>query len=325
MDTIKLEIVPFAVAGKDAWDRVVKESKNGNFLHLRDYMDYHSGRFDEQSVIIFKQGKAIAAFPCNRVGDQIVSHGGLTYGGLLYGNSINAVEVLDIFCNLISYFRKFDIKSILYKSIPHVFHKYPAEEDLYALFRLRAQHFRRDISSVVQLDNRIKFSDLRKRTIRKAVKLGVEIREGDFIEDYYTLLSQVVAKFGAAPVHSAQELQLLKSRFPDNIRMFGAFNGEQLLAGTIIYDFGHIVHAQYLANSDEGKDMGALDSILGHLIENTFSTRRYFSLGISTEQDGHYLNEGLIFQKEGFGARGVIHDFYKLDITKKELIPNSLR
>ena len=45
-----------------------------------------------------------------------------------------------------------------------------------------------------------------------------------------------------------------------------------------------------------------------------YADRRYFSFGISTEQAGQYLNEGLIAQKEGFGARTVVHDFYEWNL-----------
>ena len=43
-------------------------------------------------------------------------------------------------------------------------------------------------------------------------------------------------------------------------------------------------------------------------------TEAIFDFGISTEQGGRYLNEGLIFQKEGFGARTVVYDTYELNI-----------
>jgi len=299
---------------RTTWDDVVNKSKNGNFLHLRDYMDYHADRFDEQSVLVFKQGKPIAVFPCNRNGSDIVSHGGLTYAGLIYGNNVHAAAVLEIFRELTAFYKAANAQKIVYKAIPHLFHKYPAEEDLYALQRLGARLMRRDISSAIKLNSRIKFSDSRKCTIRKSAKLGVEVREGIFFDEYHQLLTQVIAKYGTDPVHSVAELQLLKSRLPNGIRLFGAFHGEQLLAGTIIYDFGHIVHTQYLASSDAGREVGALDFVLAHLIENTFSDRQYFSFGISTEQNGQYLNEGLIFQKEGFGGRGVVHDFYELEL-----------
>jgi hypothetical protein len=113
-------------------------------------------------------------------------------------------------------------------------------------------------------------------------------------------------------------MKLLHSRFPDSIRLFCTFKEERLLAGGLVYDFGRVAHLQYVANSDEGRKVGALDLIIGHLIENVFSSRRYFSFGNSNEQDGHYLNEGLIFQKEGFGARGVAQDFYELDLLSLE-------
>lgn len=314
IEATQYEFVKYLSEHRATWDDVVKKSKNGNFLHLRDYMDYHADRFDEQSVIVFKQGKPIAVFPCNRSGNEIVSHGGLTYAGLIYGNNVHAAGVLEIFLELATYYKAADAQKIVYKAIPHLFHKYPAEEDLYALHRLGARLIRRDISSAIKLDSRIKFSDSRKCTIRKSAKLGVEVREGNFFDQYHQLLAQVIAKFGSDPVHSVAELELLKSRLPNGIRLFGAFHGEQLLAGTIIYDFGHIVHTQYLASSDAGREVGALDFILAHLIEHTFADKAYFSFGISTEQNGQYLNEGLIFQKEGFGGRGVVHDFYELDL-----------
>lgn len=314
IDVTQYEFVKYSSEHRAIWNDVVNKSKNGNFLHLRDYMDYHADRFDEQSVIVFKQGKPIAVFPCNRSDNKIVSHGGLTYAGLIYGNNVHAAVVLEIFRELAAFYKATDAQKIVYKAIPHLFHKYPAEEDLYALHRLGAHITRRDISSAIKLGDRIKFSDSRKCTIRKSTKLGVEVREGNFFDQYHQLLAQVIAKFGSEPVHSIAELELLKSRFLNGIRLFGAFDGEQLLAGAIIYDFGHIVHTQYLASSDAGREVGALDFVLAHLIEHTFADRTYFSFGISTEQNGHHLNEGLIFQKEGFGGRGVVHDFYELDL-----------
>lgn len=41
---------------------------------------------------------------------------------------------------------------------------------------------------------------------------------------------------------------------------------------------------------------------------------KYFDFGISNENNGRFLNRGLIAQKEGFGARTIVHDFYELSI-----------
>jgi hypothetical protein len=296
------------------WDGIVDRARNGTFLHLRSYLGYHAHRFDEHSVIVERGGKPVAVFPCNRNENCIISHGGLTYGGLIYGSELCAVDVLTILEILSTHFKGLGCQKLVYKAIPHIFHRYPAEEDLYALFRLGAHLARRDISSVVQVENRIRFSELRRRKVKRAAKQGVELREGGFFEDFHSLLSQALAKFGASPVHSVTEMQLLRSRFPERIRLFGAFEKGALLAGTLVYDFGHVAHTQYLASSQDGREVGALDYVLSHLLDEVFVQHRYFSFGISTEQAGRYLNEGLIFQKEGFGGRGVAHDFYELEL-----------
>lgn len=310
-----LSLIAYTPVHSNAWDTVVNHSKNGNFLHLRQYMDYHAHRFDERSVLVEKNAKPVAVFPCNRMDDQIVSHGGLTYGGLIYGNDLHATEILEILIILVRHYRAVGARTIVYKAIPHVFHRYPAEEDLYALFRLGAKLVRRDISSVISIKDKLKYSDSRKNTVRKAQKQGVVVKEGDFLKEYYALLSLVLEKFETRPVHSLAELELLVDRFPDNIRTFCAFKADRMQGGAIVYDFGHIAHTQYLAVSEEGREIGALDYTLAHLLDESFSHHQYFSFGISTEQAGKKLNEGLIFQKEGFGGRGIVHDFYELELT----------
>ena len=41
---------------------------------------------------------------------------------------------------------------------------------------------------------------------------------------------------------------------------------------------------------------------------------RIFDFGQSTENSGYILNENLIFQKEGFGGRGVMYNVYEYTI-----------
>ena len=296
------------------WDDVVRQSKNGTFLHFRNYMDYHAGRFSDRSAIFYEKNKPIAVFPCSAHSDSVVSHGGLTYGGLIYGKETHATTVLSIFQSLAAHYKAVGFKKIVYKPVPRVFHTYPADEDLYCLFRLGARLYRRDLSSVIELASRPKFSDSRKNTARKAAKAGARFAEIEEMEEFHSLLASVLVKFGSAPVHSAAELELLKSRFPNNIRLFGIIQGERLLAASLVFDFGHVIHTQYMASTEEGRALGALDYLLIQLIETTFADRQYLSFGISTEQQGQFLNEGLIRQKEGFGGRGMVHDFYEWDI-----------
>jgi len=315
IENSKFELKPLSDDLFPVWDDVVKCSKNGNFTHLIDFFTYHKHRFEDCSLIVYKKNKAVAVFPANQVNNKVYSHAGLTYAGLIYKSSLRTVDIIQIFNQLVEYYSNIGANEIYYKSIPEVFTNYPASEDRYALFRLNATLYRRDISSVILLGNKKpRVSTLRKRMIKKAKKSGVVWQESQDINAFHDLLSETLNKtHGVNPAHSKSELQLLYSRFPENIKLFTATCDGDLLAGTIVYDLDHIINTQYLASSETGRQLGALDLILSGLIEEKYANRQYFSFGISTENDGQYLNEGLIFQKEGFGGRGIVHDFYKLE------------
>lgn len=293
------------------WDAFIRSSRMPLFLFERAYMDYHADRFDDHSLVIREAGRIVALLPANLKQDTLFSHGGLTYGGLVTGTGIHAADVLAVFEGIAEYCRSAGIRKMLYKMVPSVFKVYPAEEDAYALTRVGATLVRRDLSSAIALPKKPKLSDSRKSTARKAGKAGAEFVELDVFAEFHALLAEVLQKFDADPVHSLDEIELLKSRFPTQIRVFGAVLDGKLLAGALVYDLGHIVHTQYLASSTNGRQLGALDFILIKLTDEVFSNKQFFSFGISTEQSGMVLNEGLIRQKEGFGGRGVVHDFYE--------------
>ncbi|OQS22120.1 GNAT family N-acetyltransferase [Chromobacterium violaceum] len=313
----KFYLLPYESIHREAWNAFVYKSKMPCFLFDRDYMEYHSDRFKDASLIVFKGKEIFALFPCNSANGNIYSHQGLTYGGLIYDIDAHAVEVICTFKIIADYFKERDFKKIVYKAIPYIFHVYPASEDMYALNVLGAKIYRRDISSVIELGKRPKLSDSRKSTARKSEKIGASISiltSDKEVSDFHGLLTSVLGKFNTKPTHSLSELLLLRSRFPENIKIYGVTHQEKLLAGSVIYDFDQVVHTQYLATSEEGKKIGALDFLLKSLIEEMYRDRKYFSFGISTEADGIYLNEGLIRQKEGFGGRGVVNDFYQLEL-----------
>ncbi|MBJ2235123.1 GNAT family N-acetyltransferase [Pseudomonas sp. Env-44] len=296
------------------WDYVVEHSKNGNFIHLTQYFRYHEARFNDVSVLIYKKKRVVAIFPANIFDTTIFSHSGLTYAGIIFLKDVGCKAMLDIFDALKAHYKDLGAVDLVYKCIPSVFTRYPAEEDLYALFRNNAKLFRRDVSSVIEIARAPKLSDSRKCVIKKAEKNAVTFSSSVSTADFHALLSKVLERFDSKPVHSLSEIELLMSRFPENIKVFGAVLEGQLLAAAMVFDFGHIVHTQYLAASDAGRQVGALDFVLNNLISDVYGNRQYFSFGISTEDGGQVLNEGLVSQKEGFGARAVVHDFYRMEL-----------
>lgn len=310
---MNLEIRLYDATQRTNWDEVVRASRNGTFLHLRDFLEYHAHRFVERSIVLYQDGKAIAVFPANAIDEAIISHQGLTFGGLIYGIEIKAAEIINIFEVIVEFYRDLGFKKIIYKAIPHIFHSYFSEYDLYALFRIGAQVCRRDLSIAMTLEDRPPMSSLRRRMIRKGGQAKLAVKSGDFYQEFYSILEEVLSRHAAIPVHSIDEMRLLAGRFPNNISLYGAFDNEELCAGVWLFDFGHVVHTQYLASSTHGRTCGALDFLISDIIDR-YACKKALSFGISTEQSGLYLNEGLASQKEGFGGRGTVLDWYEVDL-----------
>ena len=309
-----MEILKYNESLKSNWDEVVQKSKNGLFLFERNYLDYHKDRFVDHSLLIYKSNKIIALFPANEKNQEIYSHGGLTFGSLVMTLDIKAVEVLEVLELIKTYYAELGFKKITYKCIPSIFHKYPAEEDLYALFRVDATLVRRDISSVIKIKDKIKFSESKKQAVTKCEKLEIQVAENTDFTEYWVLLTEVLSKFETKPVHTLEEITKLKNFFPENIKLFEARKDGVLLAGIVMYDYDNVVHTQYMANSQEGRKIGALDYINQKLISEVYAEKEYYSFGISTENQGRELNAGLIQQKEMMGSRGIAIDFYEISL-----------
>lgn len=309
-------LVKYSEKDKSVWNDFVKQAKNGLFFFDRDFMDYHADRFTDHSLMIYLNNKLIAIFPANEDGNVIYSHQGLTFGSLIYTEKLKAAQVLDIFNLMIEYYKAEGFTRIVYKVIPFIFSKIPAQEDLYALFRVNAKLIRRDISSVINLKDKIKYSESPIRRYNKCKKLNLVINENEEFGDYWRLLSTLLRdQYNTKPVHSIEEITSLRLKFPSNIKLYEVRSVEdKLLCGTVIFNFGNVIHTQYLANSPEGREIGALDFLLIYLIEGTYKNNSYFSFGISTENSGSFLNTGLIHQKEMYGGRGVSVDFYEIDL-----------
>lgn len=308
------ELVRFNEKFSKVWDTLIQEAKNGLFFFQRNFLEYHKDRFIDHSVLIFKKAKLVAVLPAIEKDDSIFSHGGLTFGGLVMDFDLKASETLEIFGMIKTYYSSNGFKSLTYKQIPYIFSTYPTQEDSYALFRNNAQLIRRDISSVIQLHNKIQFSPTKKNLVNRNKDDAISVQKEVDFSEFWELLDVVLEKFDTKPVHTLSEIELLSGRFPDNIQLFTARREGKLIAGIVIFDFGNVVHTQYMANSDEGRKVGALDIINYELTTQIFSDRTYFSFGISNEDNGQYLNEGLIKQKELMGARGVAIDTYKIEL-----------
>jgi hypothetical protein len=308
-----IEVVKYSANYKDAWDAFVRASKNGTFLFYRDYLEYHAARFEDHSLLFYKKGKLVALLPANVVGTEVQSHGGLSYGGIVSGAGMKAQLMLDVFDAMLLYYRALSFEAINYKAIPHIYHQHSAEEDLYALFRNKAALYRCDLNTVISLQNRLPYNTLRNRKLNLAAQQRIKLGQSQNYRAFLTISQQILAdKYNATPAHTVDELELLASRFPNNIKLYTAEKEDKLLAGILIYETATVAHCQYISASPEGQQLSALDLLTNHLISEVFAHKLYFSFGVSTEQQGTYLNQNLILNKESYGGRAITHDFYRL-------------
>jgi len=318
-----IELLKYTCDNKQEWDNLISSSRNGTFIMYRDYMDYHSERYLDHSFIILKNGKIEAVIPGNIHNSTFYSHQGLTYGGLISTVNISTIDVLDIYNLLNIELQKLNVEFAIFKLVPSIYHTIPCQEDIYALFRNRAEKIGSSISTTILLSNKLKFKELRKRGIQKSIKEGIIVSESDNYSEFWKILTtNLLIMHNEKPTHSLKDIILLTSRFPDNIKLYVARQIDKIIAGTIIYITKKVIHVQYIGSTAEAKRIGALDLIFDELINRRFDSEYFFDFGISTVKNGIFLNEGLIFQKEGFGGRGIVYETYKYKIPEKKIPMN---
>lgn len=307
------EIRRYTETDKAAWDAFVAASKNGTFLFFRDYMGYHSDRFEDCSLMFYREGRLYGVMPANRKGDVFQTHAGLTYGGLVMDAKTTAAATVELFRELNEYLRKEGFRQVLYKCIPWMYHQMAAEEDLYAIARTcDARLQERDLGTVIIQRNTIRWERIRRRALKRAQEAGITVERSDDLAGFWDVLCDNLKRtYDSKPVHTLDEIELLHSRFPDNIVLYVAKKGDDILAGMVLYVSQQVVRAQYSSASLLGKELGAIDIIYDRVINHDFRHLPYFEFGTSALGNTNIINESLIFQKEGFGGRGICFDRYE--------------
>lgn len=296
------------------WDGWIASSRNHCLLFNRGYMDYHSDRFNDRSLMFFEDGRLVAVLPANSEADTFTSHGGLTYGGFVCDRRMTAARMLTVFEALAAWLREASVKTFVYKCLPHIYHEMPCEEDLYALFVHGAELFKRDVSSALFVPH-AQMAAHRLRGAKKSASLGVEIKPFDGYEEFMRMVSQrLEEKYALKVVHTAEEVRLLAGRFPDAIRLFGAFLAGKLVAGVLVYESRMVAHIQYLSSNEEGRRLRAQDLLITHLLTGPYQKTWWFDFGISTEDGGAVFNENLFKQKEEYGAYALCYDTYRIRV-----------
>ncbi len=306
----------FEPADAGAWNSFVATAKNATFLFHRSFMEYHSQRFADFSLLVYHKGKLIAVLPAHYEEELVYSHNGLTYGGLVLPKKIKLKEVTNILEQVLRFLKSEGKKNLFLKLLPNMYHLLPSEEMQYLLQLLQAKRTRVDVASVIDLGTPLKIQSNRLEGIKKAERNDLTIEEGRNFKPFWEaiLTPNLLARHQAAPVHSLEEIELLAERFPKEILQFNVFQKNKIVGGATIFNTKKVAHVQYISANADKQQLGTLDFLFHHLITKRFKEKRYFDFGTSNEAHGTKVNNGLQYWKECFGARSVVYEQYQIDI-----------
>jgi len=229
---------------------------------------------------------------------------------LYWSHQRNVILLLQV---IEAHLQKQGFTKLIIKPIPLLYYPRLYQATEFALTFSGYSCYRRDVATLIELDSRGKIPKGRKSSIKKALREGVSVSESTDFETFFKLENEnLQKKYNTTAVHTAEEMENLHLKHPDNIRLFLAHHQDSLLAGAIIFINRKVCHLQYLAMNEKGESLSATDLLLNNLIQTSQENNlERFDFGISTENDGKYLNEGLNKYKESFGGASTLYEFYE--------------
>lgn len=289
-------------------------------------MEYHSDRFEDFSLMVFDEKKLVAVLPANRVGASVFSHQGLTYGGLVLPVKAKLSDVIQMIHSVLEFLNSNAIDKLIIKTIPSFYCSDFSDELEYGMFLTQAKLTRKDSLSVIDLTKPYFISKTRRESINRGKKNGLVIKEETKFELFWNeiLIPNLDKKHQVTPVHSAAEMTLLQSRFPENIRHFNVYDNDKIVAGTTVFVNNLVAHPQYISGNAQKNELGSLDFLYHYLIADVFKDKAIFDFNNSNEASGTKVNEGLLFWKESFGAKTVVQNFYEVETKNYKLLESVL-
>lgn len=321
-----MHIIPYQPSHYEQWNEFIQNSENGNFLFHRNYMEYHQDRFKDASVLLLDEKERLKAiFPANIHQNTLYSHQGLTYGGIILKDRNHIQEIIRYFYHITEYYLQNGIESIIYKPVPNYIAKSPCDAEHFIMKIIRAELTRVDTSFVIHLQEPIRLQERRKRCIKKAEKLNIDIQIGNDFSAFWkkVLEPNLWERYQAKPVHSLQEIERLHQRFPHQILQANAYLNKEIVAGVTLFDFSHTIHCQYISSTNEGRDTGAIDLLFYYLIQHFQQSKKFFSMGTSNN-NGNDLNLGVSEYKESFDTKIYAHFHYMIHTSSIHILKKYL-
>ncbi len=303
------------------WEEFIKGSDNGTIFHLPGFLDYHpENRFRNHHILV-ENGKGIEAIITGALvekddGIWFRSYPGASWGGPVIKDNATLSRTESMMEAFFSYCRKHGWKGIEMTNPPEPYFRRPHNYLDFILVKNNFKYVRRELTAVIDLsrpgdDIDLAFSESARRGIRKALKNNLIFEEdNDFSKFYPVLQTNLQQRHGVKPTHSLEELVLLRNLLGDRIRQFVVKNGDQVLAGMVMFHCNpRVVLAFYISHDDRYQSLRPVNLVYREVIRWA-RDRGYHYLDLGTYTLDMDVNYGLCRFKESFSARGFFRNTF---------------
>jgi hypothetical protein len=324
-ETKRVEAVRYTEPLRESWDTFVWGSNNGTLFHTRQFLNYHpKSRFEDCSLIFEKEHKWLVVLPATVRHDGknkiLYSHAGASFAGPVFHSTLSFKDTFRTVEALINYANEEAFTQIVLTLPPQIYYWRPSNYLDFALLESGFVYRKREVSSVIPLDfaeedTLMIFNPESSRAVRKAIKLGVEGQESDDFAAFYSILKKnLILRHNVQPVHSLNELLLLKKIFPERIRLFAATLAGQMIAGIVVFVCNpKVALAFYVSHDEQMQEYRGVNFLFYHVIRWAIRQNlKFLDFGIFTVD--MKPNWGLARFKESFGAQGIFRDTLAKDL-----------
>jgi len=315
----QFNILKYQSRDQQKWDDFVRTSNNGTIFHTRRFLGYHpKERFVDHSFIFRKGERWSSVLPAAMVSMQgkrfLISHPGASFGGPVFDFSISLKDTFFVVQSLLEAARSENVDEVRFTLPPLIYHSRPGNYFDFALLESGFSYSKREVSSVIPLDfsedeTLSIFSESARRAARRAMKLGVKVRESDDFSAFYAILqNNLKMRHNVKPTHTLTELLQLKQLFPNDIRLFGATIEGELVAGVVTFTCNpKVTLAFYISHREDMQEYRGVNVLFHEVIRWAIRQGfKFLDFGIFTVN--MKTNWGLARFKESFGALGVFRD-----------------
>ena len=316
-----ISINRFTESFTDDWEKFVRDSNNGTIFHTRKFLSYHSkGKFIDHSLIFYKNKKPLSVLPAVEIFESnnkvFVSHPGASMGSFVTPIDLSFKDALQLVSELNKYMKKQKFSSVRITIPSIIYNKRKTNYIDFSLIKHGYEYVKREVSSILILEDSIennvkKFKPSHRRALRKAQRLGLEIKNSEDFNTFYDILKKnLKSRHNVEPTHTVGELLKLKKLFPNNILLQAAFLDNKMIGGVVNFITNNdVVLAFYISHDEAYQEYRPINLLFYEIVKDAINNNfKVLDFGIFTVNEEP--NMGLAKFKENFGSSGIFRDTF---------------